>query len=365
MFLTEVQRLVYNWQPHHGFSMGLSDCMATVTAKEEIAKALSEVQAEVADILARHGPDVDERTEGEINRLLNSVMNIGARLAKTSMNKGDRNALNIMRKSGAKGSLVNLIQIIAFVGQQNIGGKRMPRTLSNGTRSLPHFLPNDNSPEARGFISNSYIDGLTPEQAFNHAASGREGVISTAVKSVTGDTPIIIIENGESKRVLIGEWVDSLIETSEGVEYSPKDMNLQLLKVKNTYIPTLDDEGQTSWGELTAITRHDPGDTLYKVTTESGRTVTVAKSKSLLIWDEEEQKFLKKDSPDVVVGDQVPVSFSLPSPPIIHDILDMSKYFPPTEYIYGTSMITAYTTMKEFNFKPPRFWWENHNGSGF
>ena len=181
MFLTEVQRLVYNWQPHHGFSMGPSDCLST--SKEEIAKALSEAQAKVADILATHGSEIDDRTEAEISRILNSVMNIGARVAKTSMNKGDRNSLNIMRMSGAKGSLVNLIQIIAFVGQQNLGGKRMPRTLSNGSRVLPHFLPNDNSPEARGFISNSFIDGLTPEQAFNHAASGREGVISTAVKT--------------------------------------------------------------------------------------------------------------------------------------------------------------------------------------
>jgi DNA-directed RNA polymerase beta' subunit len=181
MFLTEVQRLVYNWQPHHGFSMGLSDCMPT--SKEEIAKTLSETQAKVADILSNQTGEIDVRTEAEINRILNDAMNIGAKLAKTSMNKGDRNALNIMRMSGAKGSLVNLIQIIAFVGQQNIDGKRMPRTLSNGTRSLPHFLPGDNSPEARGFISNSYIDGLTPEQAFNHAASGRQGVISTAIKT--------------------------------------------------------------------------------------------------------------------------------------------------------------------------------------
>jgi DNA-directed RNA polymerase beta' subunit len=186
MFLTEVQRLVYNWQPHHGFSMGLSDCMPT--SKEEIAKALSEAQAKVAEILSNHPGEIDDRTEAEINRVLNDAMNIGAKLAKTSMNKGDRNALNIMRMSGAKGSLVNLIQIIAFVGQQNIDGKRMPRTLSNGTRSLPHFLPGDNSPEARGFISNSYIDGLTPEQAFNHAASGRQGVISTAIK--TADKPM-------------------------------------------------------------------------------------------------------------------------------------------------------------------------------
>jgi len=139
MFLTEVQRLVYNWQPHHGFSMGLSDCMPT--SKEEIAKALSEAQAKVAEILSNHPGEIDDRTEAEINRVLNDAMNIGAKLAKTSMNKGDRNALNIMRMSGAKGSLVNLIQIIAFVGQQNIDGKRMPRTLSNGTRSLPHFLP--------------------------------------------------------------------------------------------------------------------------------------------------------------------------------------------------------------------------------
>jgi DNA-directed RNA polymerase beta' subunit len=363
MFLTEVQRLVYNWQPHHGFSMGLSDCMPT--SRDEIAKALSEAQAKVADILSTQTCEIDDRTEAEINRVLNDAMNIGARLAKTSMNKGDRNALNIMRMSGAKGSLVNLIQIIAFVGQQNIDGKRMPRTLSNGTRSLPHFLPHDNSAEARGFISNSYIDGLTPEQAFNHAASGRQGVISTAIKSVTGDTPIVIIENNESKRVLIGEWIDNLIENSTDVEHYPKDNNLQLLKVRDTYIPTLDDEGKTSWGEMTAVTRHDPSDVLYKIVTESGREVTVAKSKSLLIWDDVEKKFLKKDSPDVVVGDCVPVSYSLPEPPVIDNVLDMSQYFPPTEYIYGTSMITAYSMMKEFDFKPPRFWWEKHNGTDF
>nr|QBK85574.1 MAG: DNA-directed RNA polymerase subunit alpha [Marseillevirus LCMAC101] len=219
MFLTEVQRLVYNWQPHHGFSIGPSDCLPTPKAKEEIAKALSEVQAKVADILSKSGSEIDERTEAEINQALNSVMNIGARIAKTSMNKGDRNALNIMRKSGAKGSLVNLIQITAFVGQQNIGGKRMPRDLSNGLRSLPHFLPNDNSPEARGFISNSYIDGLTPEQAFNHARSGREGIISTAVK--TADSGYI------QKR--IGRKVEDLVVKMDGSVRDASDNIIQFL----------------------------------------------------------------------------------------------------------------------------------------
>lgn len=365
MFLTEVQRLVYNWQPHHGFSMGLSDCMPT--SKEEIAKTLSETQAKVADILSNQTDEIDDRTEAEINRILNDAMNIGAKLAKTSMNKGDRNALNIMRMSGAKGSLVNLIQIIAFVGQQNIDGKRMPRTLSNGTRSLPHFLPGDNSPEARGFISNSYIDGLTPEQAFNHAASGRQGVISTAIKSVTRETPIVIVENGKSKRVLIGDWIDSIISRfPESVErYQEKDM--ELLKISDDVnIPTVDSTGNVTWGKVSAVTRHDPTKYLYEVKTYGGRCVTVAESQSLLVWKENE--FQQTFTPDVEVGDLMPTTHTLPIFQNCIQVIDLENYLPKREYLYGSDFNTARAEINKVfvkGGKTPPGWWSRTNGVKF
>jgi DNA-directed RNA polymerase II subunit RPB1 len=48
---------------------------------------------------------------------------------------------------------------------------------------LPHFIKNDYGPEAKGFVENSYLQGLTPIEFFFHAMGGREGLIDTAVKT--------------------------------------------------------------------------------------------------------------------------------------------------------------------------------------
>ena len=41
----------------------------------------------------------------------------------------------------------------------------------------------DLGPESRGFVENSYLRGLTPQELFFHAMGGREGLIDTAVKT--------------------------------------------------------------------------------------------------------------------------------------------------------------------------------------
>lgn len=71
--------------------------------------------------------------------------------------------------------------MIACVGQQNVEGKRIPYGFDE--RTLPHFLRNDLGPESRGFVENSYLRGLTPQELFFHAMGGREGLIDTAVKT--------------------------------------------------------------------------------------------------------------------------------------------------------------------------------------
>jgi DNA-directed RNA polymerase II subunit RPB1 len=49
----------------------------------------------------------------------------------------------------------------------------------------PLLLPkqDDLGPESRGFVENSYLRGLTPQELFFHAMGGREGLIDTAVKT--------------------------------------------------------------------------------------------------------------------------------------------------------------------------------------
>ena len=181
-FLSELQQLTDRWLPTHGFTMGISDCFAETS--EGVAKTLIKTRSKVSNVLKN--AETAQKAEVDVNGVLNDAMAVGPILAKGSMKKLNRNALNIMRNSGAKGSVINLAQIVAFVGQQNIRGERMPMTLSNNQRCLPSFLPGDTSPDARGFVEDNYITGLTPQAAFFHAAAGRDGIISTALK--TADT---------------------------------------------------------------------------------------------------------------------------------------------------------------------------------
>jgi DNA-directed RNA polymerase III subunit RPC1 len=41
------------------------------------------------------------------------------------------------------------------------------------------------TPQAKGFVRNSFYSGLTPTEFFFHTMAGREGLVDTAVKTAT------------------------------------------------------------------------------------------------------------------------------------------------------------------------------------
>lgn len=198
--ISDIQQLVDNWFPHYGFSIGISDCLAVNNNKvsETLVKLYSDI-----DMIQR-----DNRFEVNITERVASAMNIGTRLSKDSMNKNDRNALNIMRKSGAKGSVINLSQITAFLGQQNVNGNRIPLSICRGSRTAPHFSKYDTSAESRGFVSNSYIKGILPVEMFHHASGGREGCISTALKTA---------DSGYIQKQIARKMEDLVVRTDNSV----------------------------------------------------------------------------------------------------------------------------------------------------
>ena len=91
------------------------------------------------------------------------------------------NRMTNIVNSGSKGSQLNIGQMIACVGQQAIDGKRIPYGYTD--RTLPHFHKYDDGSAARGFVENSFVQGLTPTEFYFHAMGGREGLIDTAVKT--------------------------------------------------------------------------------------------------------------------------------------------------------------------------------------
>lgn len=178
-FTDQIQWIANHWLLHNGFSIGISDCMLhTESSKSVIANFIAE-SVDKAESIAAHSLKTDARkAEEKINTSLNNATtNVGKYVQTTISN---RNSLIAMVNAGSKGNHLNVSQIMAIVGQQNLAGKRIP--MNNLGRALPHFRVGDQGPAARGFVRASYYNGLSPTELFFHTVGGREGLVDTAIK---------------------------------------------------------------------------------------------------------------------------------------------------------------------------------------
>ena len=187
-FLNSCQRVVNYWLLHNGHSMGIGDTIpdaatidavqARVNYRKELVQELTELATN--DKLERlPGMSVRDTFESKVSQELNVARDEAGKEAQATL-KDINNAVT-MSRSGSKGTAINISQMTALVGQQIVEGKRIPFGFKY--RTLPHFTKDDYSPEARGFVENSYLRGLTPTEFFFHAMAGREGLIDTAVKT--------------------------------------------------------------------------------------------------------------------------------------------------------------------------------------
>ena len=190
-FLDSLQAMIANFLMNSGFSVGISDLIADESTNAEIEVALQKLIKTVEDqILQLHsglfenssGRSNQEEFEGKAMSVLNKAVGEAGKIGLKTL--ADTNRMTNMVKAGSKGSDVNVSQMIGTLGQTAIEGKRVPNGFQH--RTLPHFKRFDDSAQARGFITSSYIKGLQPDEFFFHAMSGREGLIDTAVK--TADT---------------------------------------------------------------------------------------------------------------------------------------------------------------------------------
>ena len=341
-FVDDIQNIVTEYMKSSSYSVGISDLIADKATQDKIIQVIAEQKQQVQSLIDKvHLGIFDNDSassnlvhfETSINNILNDATNQAGKIGRTSLSKDNR--FLIIVESGSKGNHINISQMISCLGQQNVDGKRIPYGFDN--RTLPHFSKFDDSPSARGFVENSYISGLTAPELFFHAMGGRIGLIDTAVKSVTWETPIVIIENDKPVYIEIGKWVDAKLDTHSTEVQHFTDRNLELLNTNQIYIPTTDEDGNVTWGEVTAVTRHDPGTQLYEIKTAGGREVTVTESKSLLIWNPETKKFKEMLTPDIKVGDCVPITGELCTPPVVLEFIQVSDYVvKDDEFVYDS-----------------------------
>ena len=164
----KLQRLSHTYLQIRGFTIGLGDLVRS----DEVTRLC---EAERASAYA----DVEGADEAETNIRLNNCRNVMGKAALSQMD--ERNNLFSMVHCGSKGSMVNITQLQACIGQQNVRGGRIPMEWSN--RTMTQFQPGDKHPRTRGFVERCYLEGLTSSEMFFHNQAGREGLIDTAIKT--------------------------------------------------------------------------------------------------------------------------------------------------------------------------------------
>ncbi|KAL3846076.1 hypothetical protein ACJIZ3_003479 [Penstemon smallii] len=219
-FLGHTQWLVNYWLMQNGFSIGIGDTIADASTMEKINETISNAKNEVKELIraaqekqleAEPGRTLMDSFENRVNQVLNKARDDAGSSAQKSLSES--NNLKAMVTAGSKGSFINISQMTACVGQQNVEGKRIPFGFID--RTLPHFTKDDFGPESRGFVENSYLRGLTPQEFFFHAMGGREGLIDTAVKTS---------ETGYIQRRLVKAMEDIMVRYDGTVRNSLGDV---------------------------------------------------------------------------------------------------------------------------------------------
>ena len=187
-FLNSIARLLDRYITLRGFTYAFDELAISDEVRQKIKKATEKAEERVNVLIESYkkgnldrlaGQTIEESLEIYIMNELSTVRDLAGQYADSYFPEDNQGI--IMARAGARGSMLNIGQMTASLGQQSIRGKRILRGYRD--RTLPFFKPNDAGAEARGFVYASYRDGLNPTEFFFHAIGGREGLVDTAVRT--------------------------------------------------------------------------------------------------------------------------------------------------------------------------------------
>jgi len=190
---------------NYGFSLGINDVIPGPVLSKTKDELVEKAYADCQDLIAlakkgklenKPGCDQEQTLEAMISSVLSKVREAVGQICMRELSR--QNAPLIMATCGSKGvfkfkrfvisckhaitgSVINVSQMVACVGQQIIAGHRVPNGFQD--RSLPHFPKKSKEPPSKGFVRNSFYSGLRATEFLFHAISGREGLVDTAVKT--------------------------------------------------------------------------------------------------------------------------------------------------------------------------------------
>ena len=240
-FIDNLQNLITEYMKLSAYSVGISDLIADAITNQKISDAMVKKKQEVKNLIDQTHLGTFENNTGKTNEIefeskVNSILQKAAdeagKIGRKSLAADNR--FVIMVNSGSKGKSLNIAQMISCLGQQNVDGKRIPYGFQD--RTLPHYTKYNDSPEARGFVESSFIQGLTPTELYFHAMGGRTGLIDTAVKtSTTGYIQRRLIKGLEDLRVAYDMTVRN--NKNKIIQFAYGDDNIDPTKVEMQNLP--------------------------------------------------------------------------------------------------------------------------------
>ncbi|PHU19670.1 hypothetical protein BC332_10821 [Capsicum chinense] len=117
---------------------------------EKIHETISNAKIKVKELIKAAQ---EKQLEAEPRRSMMESFEKRVNHAEKSLSES--NNLKAMVTAGSKGSFINISQMTACVGQQNVEGKCIPFGFID--RTLPHFTKDDYGPESHDFVENSYL----------------------------------------------------------------------------------------------------------------------------------------------------------------------------------------------------------------
>lgn len=186
-----LQQLAIAFILHRGYTIGIMDTIISRESQKKIDEKSADMinksrliteRLNNGEIIPPIGKTVEQFfEERQINTL--SVYDDFVEPIMESINPRTNNLFKLII-FGSKGEMDNLFNMVSCGGQKQINGERI-RQKFGYKRTLPFFPRFDTSPEARGYIANSYLVGMTCSEYIFNAMAARFDLITKALTTAS------------------------------------------------------------------------------------------------------------------------------------------------------------------------------------
>ncbi|MEM4390847.1 MAG: DNA-directed RNA polymerase subunit A' [Candidatus Diapherotrites archaeon] len=224
-FYDKLSKIVTYILTEKGMTVSLEEYVPSTKVLHTREKAIEEMKEQAKELVKKYQKGHLELIPG---RTLEESFEIGImRLAASAKEKvqkailrevienvtSERPELNssIMIMSGSRGSTTNLTNLTGMWGQASVREGRPKRGFKERLIALNHRK--DVGIEAGGFISHSFMEGMTSYEHFYHAMGGRQGEVDTGVSTKVSGYLYRRLANSLKDLVVFN---DNTVRTSNG-----------------------------------------------------------------------------------------------------------------------------------------------------